>query len=239
MTQLLYLGDSYLKEIDTSVISVDATGMRIVLDKTIFYPEGGGQPSDHGTLMKGSEVYRVKMVKKSSEGVAHEVDKTGLKVGDNAHLILDWNRRYILMRYHTAAHLLSAVIYGKTRVETTGNQLDVDKSRMDFCLEDASKERIEKFIQQANELILNDAPVKTFVLSKEDAKKDPSLFKLAVKDYIERLKEVRVVDIEGIDKQADGGTHVHSLKEVGKISLLKIDNKGRNNRRIYFTLGER
>ena len=139
------------------------------------------------------------------------------------------------MRYHTAAHLLSAVIYKETQCETTGNQIGSDKTRMDFSL-DISKEQVESFITKANEWVAKDAKVKVYVLPKEEAMKDPTLFKLAIKEYIERLKEVRVVEIEGIDKQADGGTHVHSLKEVGPLKLERVDNKGKNNKRVYFTL---
>ena len=236
MTELLYLHNAYLKECDAVVVSVDVTGNYVVLDKTVFYPEGGGQPCDTGVLKKGDEEYKVVFVKKINGEISHEVDHPGLDIGDRVSCSIDWERRHLLMRYHTAAHLLSAVIYSETKVETTGNQLDVDKSRMDFSLDDASKERIEGFIQKANQHISTDAKVKVYTLPKEEAMKDPSLFKLAIKNYIEKLKEVRVVEIEGIDKQADGGTHVKSLKELGTISLLKIDNKGKNNRRIYFIL---
>ncbi len=236
MIQPLYLHDAYQQECDATVRASGTQGTSILLDQTIFYPEGGGQPCDAGTLRKEGTAYIVLSVKKTPEGIMHEVEKPGLQPGDHVHLQIDWQRRYTLMRYHTAAHLLSAVIYKETKVETTGNQLATDKSRMDFSLEDASRERMESFIQKANNLIQHDAPVKVYTLPKEEAIKDPSLFKLAVKDYIEKLKEVRVVEIVGIDKQADGGTHVRSLKEIGSIKLGKIDNKGKNNRRIYFTL---
>ncbi len=238
MAELLYLSDAYLKETDATVTSLDPSGKVIMLDKTIFYATGGGQPHDQGTITYNDQVYHVLMVRKLPEGIAHELDKPGLKQGDKVHCILDWQRRYKLMRSHTAAHLLGAVIYQQTKVETTGNQLEVDKSRMDFCLDDASKERIESFMQKANDLIQKNASVKVYALPKEEAIKDPTLFKLAIKDYIEKLKEVRVVEIKGIDKQADGGTHVQSLREIGAINLLKIENKGKNNKRLYFTLHE-
>ena len=235
MTELLCLRDAYVKEAHAMVKIIGASGTAIVLDTTLFYPEGGGQPYDTGTMMKDEVTYKVLSVKKTPEGIVHEVDTKGLEQGDKVHCTLDWERRYMLMRAHTAAHLLSAVIYNETKVETTGNQLALDKNRMDFNL-DASRERIEGFISRANELIKKDAAVKVYTLSKDEAKRDPSLFKLAIKDYIEKLKEVRIVEIEGIDKQADGGTHVRFLKEVGTLTLEKVDNKGKNNRRIYFTL---
>lgn len=235
MTEALYLKDSYLKECEATITKV-TDGKYIVLDKTIFYPIGGGQPYDTGTLEKDKETFKVIFVKKFGSDISHEVDKEGLKEGDKVKCALDWNRRYELMCYHTAAHVLSGIFSKEENVLITGNQLDIGKGRIDFNLEEFSREKIEHLIIKANELIEKDLQIKVYTISKEEALKDEALFKLAVRDYIQKLKEVRIVDIEGFDKQADGGTHVKSLKEIGKISLLKTENKGKNNRRVYFKL---
>ena len=142
------------------------------------------------------------------------------------------------MRYHTAIHILSAVIYQETGALTTGNELDVDGARLDVGLDNFTKEQAEAFIQKANAALKQDLPVSTYVLTKEEALADPSLFKLEKKDYIEKLHDVRVVQIGDIDKQADGGTHVRSTKEVGTLALLKTENKGKGKKRLYIQLQE-
>lgn len=234
MTKQLYLEDSYLKTCTALVTAVQ--GNIIMLDQTIFYPIGGGQACDTGTLLANGEVYRVISVQKMSEQIYHQVDREGLGVGDLVTCTLDWDRRHRLMRSHTAAHLLSGLLSTKTGAQITGNQLEPDKSRMDFTLDTYSPETLQQLFVEANSLIRKDAPVKVYTLTKEQALLDQTLFKLANKEYVEHLTDVRVVEIEGIDKQADGGTHVKSLEEIGKIFLQKIDNKGKNNRRVYFAV---
>lgn len=234
MTKLLYLEDSYLKTCTATVTGVQ--GNVILLDQTIFYPAGGGQACDTGTLLVDGQVYRVISVQKVSGEVYHQIDREGLDMGDVVSCALDWDRRYRLMRSHTAAHLLSGLLNQRTNAQITGNQLDIDKSRMDFNLDAYTPELLTTLIAEANALIKKNTSVHVYTLTKEQALLDDSLFKLANKEYIEHLQDVRVVEIEGIDKQADGGTHVKTLREIGRIVLQKIDNKGKNNRRIYFTL---
>ncbi len=234
MTKQLYLEDSYLKTCTASVTAVQGTV--ITLDQTIFYPVGGGQACDTGTLLANGEVYRVISVQKVSGEIYHQVDREGLGVGDQVTCTIDWDRRHRLMRSHTAAHLLSGLLSQKTGAQITGNQLEPDKSRMDFNLEHYSPETLQQLFVEANALIKKDAPVNVYTLTKDQALAYQTLFKLANKEYIEHLQDVRVVEITGIDKQADGGTHVKSLKEIGKIFLQKIDNKGKSNRRVYFTI---
>jgi misacylated tRNA(Ala) deacylase len=234
MTNLMYLQDAYVREFDATVVSVE--GKYVVLDSTLFYAVGGGQPHDEGVLTCNNKDYNVMFVKKIGPDVSHEVDHEGLKVGDLVHGVLDWGRRYRLMRYHTACHVLSAVLHNQTGALITGNQLDVDKARVDFNLDDFSREKIEQFVVLANEALATDAVVKVYSLSKDVVLQDATLVKLAKKEFLDKLEIVRIVEIGSIDKQADGGTHVKSLKEVGTISLLKIENKGKNNRRVYFTL---
>ena len=234
MVKMLYLEDSYLKTCAALVTGVQGT--IILLDQTIFYPMGGGQACDTGTLLANGEVYRVISAQKVSGEIYHQVDREGLGVGDHVTCTLDWDRRYRLMRSHTAAHLLSGLLHHKAQVQITGNQLEPDKSRMDFSMEQYTPELMAQIFTEANHLIRKHIPVNVYTLTKEQALADPTLFKLANKEYIEHLQDVRVVDIEGIDKQADGGTHVKSLGEIGKIFLQKMDNKGKNNRRVYFAV---
>ena len=234
MTKALYLADSYLKECEATVDKVD--GKYVVLDKTIFYAISGGQPWDEGTIKKDGEEYKVKFVKKFGEDISHEVDKEGLKEGDKVTCKLDWERRYKLMRSHSAAHVIAGVFCNETGALLTGGQLELERCRFDLNMEDFSREKVEELIEKSNAVIEKDLPIKVYVLPKEEALQDESLFKLAKKDYLEKLKEVRIVNIVGFDKQADGGTHVKSLQEIGEIKLLKITNKGKNNRRIYFEI---
>lgn len=235
MTERLYLQDSYQKTCTAKVLTV-VDNKQIILDTTIFYATSGGQPHDMGIITKGNASYNVVSVKKEGGHIIHYVDKPGPAVGDTVTCELDWQRRYMLMRYHSAAHVLSGVFHKELGVEMTGGQLDVDKGRFDFPMEHFSKENVEALFVKANNIVQQDLPIKVYTLSKEEALQDPTLFKLANKEYIEKLQSVRIVDIVGFDKQADGGTHVKSLKEIGNISLLKMENRGKNNKRVYFSV---
>ena len=234
MTKALYLEDSYLKECDAVVASVNE-GKYVVLDQTIFYPKGGGQPCDTGRIIRGNDVYNVVYVGKFSGEISHEVDRLGLKVGDRVHCVLDWDRRYKLMRSHTAAHLFASLLCNGTGALVTGNQLETDKIRFDFSLEEFNPEILEKYVAETNELLKRDTRVRSFELPKEEALKIPGVVKMA-EAFPPDIPRLRIVELVDLDKQADGGTHVKNLKEVGQIKLLKTENKGKNNRRIYFTL---
>jgi misacylated tRNA(Ala) deacylase len=234
MTKALYLEDSYLRECNARVASVK-DGRYIVLDQTIFYPKGGGQPWDTGKIMKGDGCYRVVYVGKFFGEISHEVDRVGLKEGDQVHCKLNWERRYKLMRSHTAAHTLAALLCDGTGALITGNQLEEDKIRFDFSLEEYSRDLLGKYIDRTNELLGKDIPVKWYEMTKEEAMKIPNISKMAKASFPD-LPKLRIVEIVGVDKQCDGGTHVKNLKEVGKIELLKTENKGKDNRRVYFRL---
>jgi len=234
MTKVLYSEDSYLKECNSVVVSIK-DGKYVVLDQTIFYPKGGGQPWDTGKITKANEVYTVVYVGKFSGEISHEVDHTGLKEGDSVHCSINWERRYRLMRSHTAAHVFASLLCTGVGVLVTGNQLEEDKIRFDFSLEKFDRGTLEEYIEKANELFKNDIPVEWYELPRDEALKIPGLIKMA-EAFPPNIPSLRVVEIVGVDKQADGGTHVRNLKEVGKIKLLKTENKGKFNRRIYFTL---
>ncbi len=234
MTKALYLEDSYLKECDATVVSV-TDGKYIILDQTIFYPKGGGQPWDTGKIIKENEIHNVVYVGKFSGEISHEVDQKGLREGDKVHCVLNWERRYKLMRSHTSAHVFASLLCIGTGALVTGNQLEEDKIRFDFSLENFDRKILEEYIDKANDLFRRDIPVKWYELPREEALKIPGVIKMA-EAFPPDIPYLRIVEVVGIDKQADGGTHVKNLREVGQIKLLKAENKGKNNRRVYFTL---
>jgi len=234
MSKLLYLEDSYLKECDATVTSVK-DGKYVVLDQTIFYPQGGGQPADTGRLVRENEEFKVVFTGKFSGETSHEVDRPGLNLSDRVHCILDWNRRYKLMRSHTAAHALATVLAQRTGALITGNQLDLDQTRFDFNLENFDRDVFLSCISEANRLFKRDIPVKWYELPREEALKIPGVIRLA-KALPPDIPRLRIVEIVGHDKQADGGTHVRNLSEVGQIEFLRAENKGKNNRRVYYRL---
>jgi misacylated tRNA(Ala) deacylase len=234
MTKVLFLVDSYLKESDATVVSVK-DGKYVILDQTIFYAKGGGQPHDTGKIIKGNEVYNVIYVGKFSGEISHEVDHVGLQPGDKVRLVLNWERRYKLMRSHTAAHVLAALLNQGTGALITGNQLEEDHMRFDFSLEKFDRALLEAYLAKTNELFGTDVAVKWYELPREEAMKIPGVVKMA-EAFPPDLPVLRIVEIVGVDRQADGGTHVRNLREVGKVELVKTENKGKNNRRIYFKL---
>jgi len=228
------LGDSYLKECDANVVSIK-DGRYVILDQTIFYPKGGGQPWDTGRIMKGDKAYNVVYVGKFSGEISHEVDRAGLEEGDEIHCVLDWERRYKLMRSHTAAHVFASLLCTGTGALVTGNQLEEDRVRFDFSLEEFDREILQEYIDKANELLRKDIPVKWYELPRQEALKIPGVVKMA-EALPPQIPVLRIVEVTGVDKQADGGTHVKNLREVGQIELVKAQNKGKNNRRVYFRL---
>ncbi|HEX9261377.1 MAG TPA: alanyl-tRNA editing protein [Candidatus Bathyarchaeia archaeon] len=234
MTKALFLEDSYLKETPAVVVSVN-DAKYVTLDQTIFYAKGGGQPYDTGKIFKGNEVYNVVYVGKFSGEISHEVDHVGLEAGDKVHCVLDWERRYKLMRSHTAAHVIAALLNKETGALITGNQLEVDHVRFDFSLEKFDRTILEVNLAKANQLFDTDVHVKWYELPREEAMKIPGVVIMAGA-FPPDIPSLRIVEIVGVDREADGGTHVCNLREVGKVELVRTENKGKNNRRIYFKL---
>ena len=234
MTEALYMKDAYLKKWEAKVVSVKDDKF-IVLDKTAFYPKGGGQPWDEGFIIKDGEKFKVVYVGKFAGEISHEVEKPGLKEGDHVSCEIDWERRYTYMRYHTACHLVSNVLYRKANAKITGNQIELDKARMDFSMEDYSPEKLLIFVEESNEIIKKNLPSTIETMSRAAVLEEPELARLAV-GLPKNLQEFRIVKIGDIDKQVDGGTHVNSLNEIGKIEMTKTINKGKSNRRLYFIL---
>ena len=236
MEKALYMDDCYLKEFEATVESTK-DGKYVVLSQTAFYPVSGGVANDTGVLAKGDEEFPVVYVGKFDDAISHEVSKPALKPGDKVTGKIGWERRYKLMRLHTTAHLLAAIMHNKAKALITGGQIEADKARMDFSLEDFDRGKIEEYMQLANKLVQTDAPVKVSYMKREDALKIPDMVKLANK-MPPNVGTLRIVEIEGIDRQADGGCHVKSLKEIGKIELLKVENKGKDNRRLYYMVSD-
>ena len=229
--------DSYLKEFSAKVVDIKENA--IVLDQTAFYPWGGGLDSDIGIIIKGDREYNVLEVKKDKEtgDILHYLnDVKGLNIGDNVVGRIDWDRRYKLMRLHTAAHIIAAILYNKYNVLITGGHITPEYARDDFSIDkDNWREIINETIEEANNIVREAREVKVYFLPREEAMKIPGIIKLASK-LPPIVKELRIVEIEGIDIQADGGPHVKNTREVGKIRLLKAENRGKNKKRIYYTV---
>jgi misacylated tRNA(Ala) deacylase len=229
------MDDSYLKEWDSEVKSVSKDKF-IVLDKTAFFPRGGGVEFDTGKIItKDQEEYNVIYTGKFSGEISHEVENKGLKEGDKVQCKLNWDRRYILMRYHTAAHVLSGILFNKYKLRITGNQLTTDKGRIDLNMDEMNVELINNAINESNEIIRKNLPVEIYYKSRKEAEKDPDLFKLA-KTFSHDINNIRIVDIKGFDRQADGGCHVKNLNEIGRIKFKDAVNKGKNFKRVYFEI---
>jgi Ser-tRNA(Ala) deacylase AlaX len=231
MTKKLFWEDAYIKEFDATVTSVAAN--QIELDQTAFNPHGGGLVGDTGSL---SGVKVLDTVKGNADAIMHVVESSGaISVGNRVHGIIDWERRHKIMRMHTSAHLLSAIFNKETGALITGNQIEPERSRIDFSLEDFDRERMLGYCKQANEAIGKNPPVKTYFMKREEALQIPGITKLATAAPPD-VQELRIVEIEGLDLQADGGVHVKNLAEIIRIDPMKFENKGKSNRRLYFTI---
>jgi len=234
MDGALYLGDSYLRECKSRVVAVK-DGKYAVLDQTVFCPRGGGQPWDTGKLVKNCEEFPVVAVVKHEGKISHEIQRAGLAEGDEVECRIDWERRHKLMRMHTAGHVLSAIMFKKRGIMITGNQIDIDRTRFDFSLENFDKGAFQSLVDEANAAIARNLEVSVSFLPREEALKIEGAVKLA-NALPPEVKMLRMVRIGDVDYQADGGTHVKNTSEIGKIAFIKADNKGKNNRRIYFGL---
>lgn len=228
MTKKLFWEQPYSQEFTAKIVGYE--GAQVELDQTLFYPRGGGVSFDTG-LLGGAKVVETS---KDGDKILHTIESpSSLAVGQTVTGRIDWDRRHRLMRMHTAGHLLSALFYSGAKCLITGNQIDADKSRMDFSLEVFDRSQIEGFVNEANILIAKDATVNSYFLDRSEALKIPDMVKLAEAAPPVEAK-LRIVEIAGIDRQADGGLHVAQLKEIGRIELLKLENKGKTNRRLYY-----
>jgi Ser-tRNA(Ala) deacylase AlaX len=234
LTELLYMDDSYLKEFKATIIDIKDEKF-IVLNKTAFYPTSGGQQNDTGTITLGDEQFNVLNVLKSDGNIVHEVDKSGLAVGDEITGLINWPRRYAHMKSHTAAHIVSTIMHQELGVMITGNQLYENKFRVDFDLETFDKELFIKLIDKANVEIKKNKNVKSYYLPRQEALKIPGIVKLAgaLPPSVETLRIVEIVDL---DIQADGGTHVKNTSEIGTLKFDSAENKGKGRKRVTITI---
>jgi misacylated tRNA(Ala) deacylase len=237
MTELLFLRDAYLREFDATVTTVDPDGQRIALDRTAFYYTGGGQPHDAGML----GLLGVTDVRREGETVWHTVGGGAdhlPSVGDPIHGEIDWDRRHKLMRTHTALHILCGVIWNQWSTPVTGGNMEPLSARMDFefdPLPEGFKETVERLV---NDEIIADRPIEVSFLPRAEALADDDLIRTKVNLIPESVTEIRVVDIVGLDKQADGGTHVRTTGEVGRVFVTKTESKGKGNKRLRIEIGD-
>jgi misacylated tRNA(Ala) deacylase len=237
MTELLYLTDSYLREFTAKVAGGDADG--VVLDRTAFYPQGGGQQSDTGRLLddEGHE-YVVKKVRRIKGRVVHAIAGEPPQVGADVRGVVEWDHRYKLMRTHTALHILCGVIWRDYGASVTGGNMEPLKARMDFELESMTSAFSEEVEAKINAEVAAARPVRIDILPREEAFQIPDLIRTKINLLPESIQEVRVVEIEGLDLQADGGTHVANTKEVGRIRVTGHESKGRINKRLRIEIEE-
>ncbi len=234
MTELLYLEDSYLREFRARVVEVLDDG--VVLDRTAFYPRSGGLEGDRGVLVTETGEYVVTGARKEGERVVHLVDTTeGLEPGMEVKGEIDWENRYRQMRLHTASHIVSAVFYEKYGALVTGGHITAEKSKEMYNVEKITPEMVEEVFSAANEVVKRDLPVKVYWLSREEALKIPGVVKLAERMPPD-IEKWRIVEIPGVDVQADGGPHVRRTGEIGEIVFLKKENKGRGKKVVVFTV---
>jgi misacylated tRNA(Ala) deacylase len=235
-TKQLYLYDSYRKTFEATIQKV--SGNEVTLDQTIFHPLTGGVANDTGDLViQGNKrkVLRVEINRETRE-ITHIVeDASGLKAGDAVKGEINWERRYKLMRLHTTAHLIAAIMYRDYNALITGGQVDVEQAKLDFNLPKTDREIFENAVAKANGEVQKAIELKIYFLDRNEALKKTGVVKLAERMPPE-VKELRIVEIPGIDLQADGGPHVNNTREVGKISLVEVENKCKTQRRLYFTV---
>ncbi|MDP8012053.1 MAG: alanine--tRNA ligase-related protein [Thermoplasmata archaeon] len=227
-TDKLYLDDSYLKEFEANVTEINNN--EIALDSTAFYPEGGGQPSDQGEIIS-DRIYKVIKVYKDSDAVVHVLDNN-FEGDKKIKGIIDWNLRYAHMRYHTAVHIMSGILFKEYGARITGSQIYFDKARMDINY-DLKKEDLPTIEEMANKIIKDDLEVKIIYLKRSELRSDQVRVR---EDLLPDVDIIRIIDISGFDSQADGGTHVKKTSELKGIKISKYENKGKMNKRIYLNL---
>ncbi len=234
MTQLLYQTDSYLKDFNATVTAIDTEQNGVYLDQTAFYPGGGGQSADFGTLH--AEDGTQYTVTKAGRGNIHLIDGALPPVGSFVQGIIDWENRYKFMRIHTALHVLCGVVWHDYGASVTGGNMEPLKARMDFEFERMEKELVTEIERRINEEASKPHAVNIQILPREEAFKIPDLIRTKINLLPEGITEVRTVELVGLDLQACGGTHLHNTAEIGNIRVTDYKSKGGINKRIYIEL---
>ncbi|MBN2470469.1 MAG: alanyl-tRNA editing protein [Anaerolineae bacterium] len=237
MTELLYHADSYLTTFEARVVAVDPDQQAVILDRTVFYPGGGGQPADSGQLVIDGSPHRVVKARKQGDDVLHVLEEGPLPaVGAACTGTIDWARRYQLMRTHTAMHILCGVVWRDYGASVTGGNMEPLKGRMDFEFERLRKEFVQEIEAKVNLEMAAGHPIRVQVLPREEAFAIPDLIRTKINLLPAGITEVRTVEIVGLDLQADGGTHVANTAEVGPIHIPRYTSKGGINKRLYVEL---
>jgi misacylated tRNA(Ala) deacylase len=238
MTDLLYQTDSYLQSFEATIAGVDEENHAVLLDRTAFYPGGGGQPADSGTLTLEGQLILAVRARKAGQSVVHILlaDVPLPAIGMQVQGQLDWDRRYQLMRTHTALHILCGVIFRDYGASVTGGDMDPLQGRMDFEFETMQKELVQAIEVAVNKEVAAARDVRTAILPREEAFRIPDLIRTKINLLPEGISQVRIVEIIGLDLQADGGTHVHNTREVGPIRVVDYKSKGKINKRIYIEM---
>jgi Ser-tRNA(Ala) deacylase AlaX len=234
MTELLYLDDAYMTAASAVVDEIVPEGL--VLDRTIFYPGGGGQDCDTGALEVDGRSYDVSGVKRVSGKVVHLVDAVGIRTGDEVTLSLDWGRRHAMMKYHTALHLLVHCAHADFGATITGNQISPEKARIDLGLDELDADMTKRLVDETNRLIDDDLPVAIRTVAREEAERAVDPTKTRLDMLPASMRTVRLVDIGGFDLDACGGTHVRSTGEIGGIDAVRTINKGKGRKRMEIRL---
>ena len=238
-TDDLFSRDAYLRSARATVVDIRESG--VVLDRTVFYPRGGGQPGDTGALSWPGGGCRVSDTFKSSDDgeIIHAIESASAAppVGTTTTAEIDWDRRYTNMRTHTALHALSGIIFAEHGAKVTGGNMDAGGiARMDFELDSLSQGLGQQIQDKLNARLEENVPVHVTFLPRAEALADPDLIRTKVSLIPDWVDPIRVIDIEGIDKQADGGTHVRSTAEVGRIRVVKTESKGKGFKRMRIAL---
>jgi misacylated tRNA(Ala) deacylase len=239
MTELLYQTDSYLKEFEAAITSVLMAERAVILDRSAFYPGGGGQPCDFGTLTVDGVTYPVDKVKKQGDDVLHFLggDQPLPATGATAYGILDWARRYELMRTHTAMHILCGTVFRDYGALVTGGEMEPRKGRLDFEFETMRGELVREIEASINQEMAQGREIRVQILPREEAFQIPDLIRTKINLLPAGITHVRTVEIVGLDLQADGGTHVRNTSEVGPMRVADYKSKGAINKRIYIEIG--
>lgn len=238
MTSLLYQTDSYLNHFEAEVVRVSEADHAAILNQTAFYPGGGGQPNDTGVLKMEIVEMPVVKTRKSGDEVLHYIEPTVALPDPGVRVIgsIDWDNRYKLMRTHTALHILCGVVFRDYGAQVTGGDMSPLEGRMDFEFETMHRELVQTIEAAVNVEVEKNLPVRTAILPREEAFQIPDLIRTKINLLPEGIQQVRVVEIVGLDLQADGGTHVKSAGEVGRIRVVDYKSKGKINKRIYISL---
>ena len=238
MTELLYQTDAYMNEFDAKISGVAVDVHAIILDQSAFYPGGGGQPCDFGTLVVGVSEYQVNKVKKQGDDVLHFIvgQEPLPEIGSSAHGKIDWDRRYKLMRTHTALHILCGTVFRDYGALVTGGDMEPLAGRMDFEFERMQAGLVHDIEAGVNREIANARDLRVKILPRDEAFQIPDLIRTKINLLPEGILNIRTVEIVGLDLQADGGTHVKNTSEVGSVRVVDYKSKGAINKRLYIAI---